>query len=100
MPLKITYWTASRWNPNIPGAAISNESVTISGTSAQSGATPANAVFVSIRSTDSSDINYIYNSANPTALAAGGLDHAGIGYGERLWEDAIPNFKIAGITAS
>ena len=100
MPLKITYWTASQFNPNIPGAAISNEAITVSGSTAQSSATPANAVFVSVRSTDSTDTNFIYNSTNPTALAAGGANHGGIGYGERLWLDAIPTFKIAAITAS
>jgi len=100
MPLKITYWTASQYNSNVPGAPISSESVTISGTSAQSGATPANAVFISLRNTESGDVNYIYNSTNPTALAAGGLAHGAIGTGERLWLDAIPTYKVAGITAS
>lgn len=100
MPLKITYWTASRYNQNVPGAAISNESLAISSTTAQSGTTPTNAMFVSIRNTETGDVNFIYNSSNPTALAAGGVSHGGIGASERLWIDAVPGNKIAGITAS
>lgn len=98
MALKITYWTASRYNPNVPGSVISSESVSISGTSAQSGATPANAVFVSLRNTETGDVNFAYDSANPTALATSGSP--GIASGERLWMDAFPAYKIAGITAS
>lgn len=98
MALKITYWTASRYNPNLPGAVISSESVTISASSAQSAATPENAVFVSLRNTESGDVNFLYNSINPTALATSASP--GIASGERLWMDAVPTFKIAGITAS
>jgi len=99
MPLRVTYWTQSQYNQNLPGSPISTESITISGTTAQSGVTPPNAVFVSLRNTETGDVTFIYNSANPTALAAGGADHGGIGTGERIWLDAKPAFKVAGITA-
>lgn len=92
MALNITYWTASRTNPNVPGGVISNESVAIGGSSAQSGATPANAMFVSIRA-GGEDSRFRYDSANPTALST----DAGIGDGERLWLDAVPGFKLAAV---
>jgi len=101
MPLRITYWTASRFDPNVPGAVVSSESRTISGTSAQSGATPPNAVFVSIRNTETGDVNFNYSGSNPTATAdVSGAGDAGIGTGERLWMDAVPGNKIAGITSA
>jgi hypothetical protein len=101
MPLKITYWTASR-DTNIPGVPIYSESLAISGTSAQSGATPANAMFTSIRNTETGDVNFDYSSSNPTANAtvASTNASAGIGAGERLWMDAVPGNKIAGITSA
>jgi len=101
MPLRITYWTASRYNPNVPGAVISSEVRTISGTSAQSGATPPNAVFVSIRNTETGDVNYNYSSATSVATAdVSTPGDGGIGTGERLWFDAVPSYKVAGITSS
>lgn len=102
MALKIAYWTASKYNPNIAGAPITSESLAISGTSAQSGATPANAVFVSIRNTETGDVNFDYSGSNPTALAtvATSGSSVGIGSGERLWIDAVAGNKVAGITAT
>lgn len=94
MPLEITYWTRSKLNPNIPGDEISAEERTISGTSAQSGATPANADYVSIFATEAARIKY--DSANPTASSSGASTY--LAAGERLWRDAKPGFKIAGIT--
>lgn len=91
MTLAITYWTASGRNPNIPGAAISDESVAISGASAQSAATPANADYVSLLAGEVT--RFLYNSANPTALATSTL----INSGERIWLDAKPGYKVAGI---
>ena len=101
MPLKITYWTESR-NKNIPGAVISAESLAVSGTSARSGATPANAVFVSIRNTETGDVNFDYSGTAPTAVATTDSTHAsaGIGTGERLFLDAVPGNKIAAITSA
>lgn len=102
MPLKITYWTASKISEEVVGAVISSESLAISGASAQSGATPSNAVFVSLRNTESGDVNFDYSGANPTAVATADSTHAsaGIGIGERLWLDAVPGNKIAGITSA
>lgn len=102
MALKVTYWTASKANPNVPGAVIYSESITISGTSAQSGATPANAVFITLRNTETGDVNFDYSGTNPTAVAAASSSNtsAGIASGERLWLDAVPGNKVAGITAT
>lgn len=102
MALKVTYWTASKYNPNIPGAVIASESITISGTSAQSGVTPDNAVFVTLRNTETGDVNFDYSSSNPTALASvvATAASAGIASGERLWLDAVSGYKVAGITAT
>jgi len=96
MPLKIIYWTASQWNQNVPGAVISSEALAISGTSAQSGVTPSNAMFISLRNTETGGVAFKYDSANPTAVATG----PGIGPQERLWLDAVPGNKVAGITES
>lgn len=94
MPLEITYWTGhAPENDNVAGKVISNEQRTLSGTSAQSGATPDGAVIVSIYATEAA--RYEYSSSNPTAAAGSTY----IGAGERLWVDAIPAYKIAGITA-
>lgn len=94
MPLEITYWTGSApENENVAGTVISNEQRTLSGTSAQSGATPAGAVIVSIFATEAA--RFEYSSANPTAAATSTY----IGASERLWLDAKEGFKIAGITA-
>jgi hypothetical protein len=90
MALNITYWTASR-NPNMPGGVISSENVTISGTSAQSGATPNNAVYVSLMSDVATRFLY---AANPTATTS----DAGLAPYERVWLDAVPGNKFAGIS--
>jgi hypothetical protein len=102
MPLRITYWTASKYNPNVPGAVIYSESLAISGTSAQSGATPPNAVFVSLRNTETGDVNFAYDSASPTAVAAVSSASAtgGVAAAERIWLDAVSTYKVAGITSS
>lgn len=102
MPLRITYWTASRWGKTVPGAVIYSESRSISGTSAQSGVTPDNAVFVSLRNTETGDVNFDYSSSNPTALAtvSSAGASAGIAANERLWLDAVPGNKIAAITSA
>jgi hypothetical protein len=94
MPLHITYWTGhAATNENVAGRPISSESLTISGTSAQSGVTPTNAALVSIYATEAAYFDY--GSSNPTASSA----DAYIGANERLWLEAIPGNEIAGITA-
>lgn len=91
MALEITYWTASG-NKNMPGSVISSETRSLSGTSAQSGATPANADIVSISASEAA--RFVY-SLDPTASATS----AYIAAGERLWIDARSAYKVAGITA-
>lgn len=93
MPFKISYWTASRSNNNIAGGGISSESLAISGTSAKSGATPANAVYVKISATEAG--YFRYDSTDPTAIT--GTDYY-LASGETMWLDAIPTYKVAGIT--
>jgi hypothetical protein len=98
LPAKLTYWTSSRTNPNITGAVISSESLTVGGTSAQSGLTPDNAVYVTVTATEAISINY--SGANPTAIAGATGTSAYVAAGERLWLDAVPGYKIAGIVAT
>lgn len=91
MATQITYWTASRSNANIAGAVIADESLAIGASSAQSGATPANAVYISLVAGE--DMRFLYNSANPTALATSTF----LAQGERIWLDAVAGYKVAGI---
>lgn len=99
MPLKITYLTGhAPTNNNCEGSVISSESLTISGTSAQSGATPASAVLVTIYSTEAACFDY--SSANPTAVAAGTGASTYIGANERRFLEAKSGYKIAGITSA
>lgn len=98
MALKISYWTASRTNPNVPGAVISTESLALSSSSAQSGTTPANAVFVCLDATENAAFDY--SSSNPTALAGATTTSAYIASGGNRWLDAVPSYKIAGIQAT
>lgn len=93
MPLEITYWTGRREARNAsPLAAVSSEQRTLSGTSAQSGATPDRAEFVSIVATENARFAY---GADPTASSSSAYIMAG----ERLWLTAEARNKIAGITA-
>ena len=98
MALKISYWTASRTNPNVPGAVISSESLALSSSNAQSGTTPANAVFVSLEATENA--SWDYSSSNPTAVAAATGTSSYLGSGKDRWLDAVPSYKIAGIQAT
>lgn len=93
MPLEITYWAGSGKNDNHAGSVISSEQRTLSASSAQSGATPAGAVTVSIYATEAA--RFAYNGPSPTASSSS----AYIGAGERIWIDAGVGNKIAGITA-
>ncbi len=98
MALKISYWTASRTNPNVPGAVISTESLTLSGTHAQSGTTPANAVFVCLDATENAAFDY--SSSNPTAVAGATGTSAYIPANGNRWMDAAAGFKVSGIQAT
>lgn len=95
MSLKITYWTGSKTNPNIAGAVILAEDRSLSASSQQSSATPANAMYVSIYATET--CTFDYSGTNPTADTT---TDAFLGAGERVWLDAVPGFKVAGIQAS
>lgn len=88
----ITYWAGTRHEGAVPASAIASETLGVSGTSAQSGATPDAAEFVSIYSDVAG--NFAYDS-NPTASAT--TSHH-IGANERIWFAARPGRKIAGIT--
>jgi len=98
MALKITYWTASRTNPNIAGGVVSSESLALTGASAQSGLTPASAVYVSISATEAAALDY--SGADPTAVAGATGTSAYMAEGERMWFDAVAGYKVAGIQAS
>lgn len=91
--MEITYWTASKWNSNIPGSIIAAETLAISAVSAQSGLTPANAMFVSVYSDVDGRVEY--SSASPTASASSAF----LPGGGTMWMDAVPGYEIAGITA-
>lgn len=95
MALEITYWGSRNDAKSAPGSIISSEQRTLSGSSAQSGATPESATFVSILATEKARFAY---GANPTAADTGA--NACIASGERLWLTAVPTYKIAGIQAA
>lgn len=92
MPLEITYWTGVFSTGPIPESDISSESRTLSGTSAQSGAAPAEARIVSIYATEAARFAV---GTNPTASATSTY----LGAGERIWRPILVGQKIAGITA-
>lgn len=92
--LFITYWSGSDRNGgNLPGKAISSEVLAITGASAQSGATPEDALLVSICA-DAAAV-FLYDT-NPTAVSA---SSPYILANERLWLPARPGKLIAGKTA-
>jgi hypothetical protein len=67
MPLEISYWNGrGKHGTQIYGACLSAESRTLSGTSAQSGATPGGGVIVRLEATEACRFAY---GANPTASA-------------------------------
>lgn len=94
MPLEITYLTKSTQNRNIAGKVLSSEQRTISGTSAQSGATPGEADIIKIHATEAA--RFKYDSSNPTATSTGASAYLAAGATEYL--DAVPGYKVAGIT--
>ncbi len=94
MALEITYWSGDRhWSA--PNTAISSEQRTLSGSSAQSGATPAEVAWVSVLATEKARFAY---GTNPTVTDAGAS--ACIASGERLWFKAKEGYKVAGIVAA
>jgi hypothetical protein len=95
MPLEITYWAARGDDIPIPGGIISSEARSLSGSSAQSGATPPDAVQVSIVATEKARFGY---GSNPSVTDAG--TSALIQSGERIWLTAKSGWKIAGIAAA
>lgn len=97
MPLEITYFSYGANNPNMPGLPISSEVRTISGTSAQSGATPAGAVSIRLKATENA--RYAYG-ANPTATAAAGANGHYLASGDDVWVPAVEGWKFAAITPS
>lgn len=90
MALFITYWTGSARNNLIAGAVVSDETLAVSASSAQSAVTPANADYLSITGDDNA--RFVYG-VDPTALVTSTFINAG----ERLWMDARPGYKVAGI---
>lgn len=96
MPLEITYVAARGDDIPVLGGIISCEQRTVSGSSAQSGATPADAKLILIEAvTDKVRIAY---GANPTAVDNGTFHY--IPAGKDRWLTAVPGWKIAGIVAA
>lgn len=95
MALQIDYYAArGDWIPFI-GGMVSSEARSLSGSSAQSGATPAEATLVSIVATEKARFAY---GSNPSVTDAG--TSALIQSGERLWLTAKAGWKVAGIQAA
>lgn len=93
MPLEISYWNGrGKHGTQIYGAYVSAESRTISGSSAQSGVTPAGATIVRVETTEACRFAY---GANPTAAATTPY----LGAGNTIEFEAITGHKVAGITA-
>lgn len=93
MALEISYWTGTdALTRQVYGEFISAETRSLSGTSAQSGATPDNAAFVRVEATEAARVHY---GTNPTA-ADGSLY---LGSGGWIEFAAVAGNKIAGKTA-
>jgi hypothetical protein len=94
MALEISYWAgrAGHGTPVYRGF-ISAESRSLSGTSAQSAATPAGAKVVRIEATEAARVQY--KGTNPTADA----NSAYLASGGVLDIEAVVGDKVAGITA-
>ena len=97
MSLEITYYSKSVTGLPCYGIPISSETRTASGTSAQSGATPANAEVIRIVSTAAN--RYAYGS-NPTATATAGASGHYLASGATIEIDAVSGNKLAVITAT
>jgi len=93
MALEISYWTGTdAATREVYGTFISAESRTLSGTSAQSGVTPPNAVIVRVEATEAARLLY---GADPTASASSLY----LGAGGIIEFAAVPGAKVAGVTA-
>lgn len=95
MPLEISYFAARGDDIPIIGGIIASEARTLSGSSAQSGATPAETTLVSIVATEKARFAY---GSNPSVTDAG--TSALIQSGERFWLTAKVGWKVAGIAAA
>jgi hypothetical protein len=92
MPLEISYWNGRGKNATqIYGAYVSAESRSLSGTSAQSGATPSGSVIVRVEATEASRIAY---GSNPTADTTTPY----LGAGQVIEFEAVVGNKVAGKT--
>jgi hypothetical protein len=96
MSLEITYYAEGN-NKNTYGLPISSETRTASASSAQSGATPANAEVIRIASTAAN--RYAYGS-NPTATATAGASGHYLASGAVIDIPAVSGWKLAVITAT
>lgn len=92
MPLEISYWSNGR-NPNAYGRELLAETRTLSGTSALSAATPANAEIVRIETTEAARISYTSATSAATATTPYLAANAVIDL------EAVPGWKVAGKTA-
>ena len=96
MSIEITYYSAAP-NQNMYGGPISSETLTTSGTHAESGATPANAMYVRLKGL--ANDRYSYGSA-PVATATAGAQGNYIATGDVIDIVAVSGNKVSGITAS
>jgi len=92
--MEVTYFMRSN-NANQPGTLISSEQRTVSGTSAQAGATPAGAK--SIRIYTSEAIRVAYSGVDSVAVANGTCLY--LPAASEIWLAATPGWKLAAITA-
>ena len=92
MTIEISYWynSGKRGRP-IYSHYVSAESLSITGTSAQSGATPASAEIVRVEMTEAGRVAY---GGNPTAAATTPY----LGAGQVIEFDAVVGNKVAGKT--
>jgi hypothetical protein len=94
MTLEVCYYTgADPITSKVYGHIISSESITLSGTSAQSGTIPSNAVLARIHATENCRFNM---GSNPTVTSTTGQY---LSAGMAVDKFTTPGHKIAGITA-
>lgn len=93
MGAEISYWSGRGDTTASPYGVISSESVSTSGSSAQSGVNPDEATFVSIVCT-AAPIRVAYGP-DPIADASS----AYVSAGERIWMTAHPGWKLAAVDA-
>jgi len=92
MSLEISYWNGrGKHGTQIYGGHVSAESLSITGTSAQSSATPNGATIVRVETTEACRIAY---GSNPTAGSATPY----LGAGQVIEFEAVVGNKLAGKT--